>query len=126
MEECARNMACEHNGEVVSQEDYRELMTEMGEVGQDAIKNIRIIKEKPIKSTAVDTDKAYQVFDSQSGAIDFAATTLRHKLNVRSSLNAPVALQTNGENPTCDELLNRMWGLSDTTRVRMVPTIDKK
>lgn len=46
MEECARNMAYEHNGGVVSQEDYREPMTEMGDVGQSAIENIRITKKK--------------------------------------------------------------------------------
>jgi hypothetical protein len=45
MEECARNMACEHNGDVVTQEDYREPMTEMGEVGKSAIENIRKVKE---------------------------------------------------------------------------------
>jgi len=42
MEECARNMARDHNGELVSQEDYRNPMSELGEIGQSAIKNIRI------------------------------------------------------------------------------------
>ena len=46
MEECARNMACEHNGEVVSQKDYRAPMNVMGEAGQSAIENIRIPKKK--------------------------------------------------------------------------------
>jgi hypothetical protein len=55
IEECARNMSCEHNGEVVSQVDYREPMTEMGEVGQSAIENIRIPKKK--KSTTPVVDK---------------------------------------------------------------------
>jgi hypothetical protein len=44
MEECARNMACEHNGDIVTQDDYREPMNEMGEVGEAAKSNIR--KEK--------------------------------------------------------------------------------
>ena len=61
MEECARNMACDHNGEVVSQEDYREPMTELGEVGQSAIENIRIpTKKKHTKKTSVD-DKCLTV-----------------------------------------------------------------
>jgi hypothetical protein len=61
MEECARNMARGHNGEVVSQKDYREPMTEMGEVGQAAIENIRISKKKKQpKNTAVD-DKCLTV-----------------------------------------------------------------
>jgi hypothetical protein len=45
MEECARNMAYDHNGEVVTQDDYREPMTELGEAGQSAIENIRIPKK---------------------------------------------------------------------------------
>lgn len=49
MEECARNMAFEHNGDIVSQEDYREPMNEMGVVGKSAIENIRIVKEKKEK-----------------------------------------------------------------------------
>ena len=55
MEECARNMACEHNGEIVSKEDYREPMIEMGEVGKSAIDNIRIPKNTK-KKTIVDDD----------------------------------------------------------------------
>jgi len=54
MEECARNMACEHDGEIVSQEDYREKMTEMGEAGQDAIGNIREPKKHAKKPASVD------------------------------------------------------------------------
>lgn len=46
MEECARNMACQHNGEIVSQDDYREPMSRMGEIGQSAIENIRQPKKK--------------------------------------------------------------------------------
>lgn len=46
MEECARNMARDHNGEVVSQSDYREPMTKMGEVGNAAIDNIRAPKKE--------------------------------------------------------------------------------
>jgi hypothetical protein len=45
MEECARNMAYEHNGEVVTHEDYIEPMNEMGEEGKSAIQNIRKAKE---------------------------------------------------------------------------------
>lgn len=41
MEECARNMACEHNGEIVTQEKYRKPMNEMGDIGKSAIENIR-------------------------------------------------------------------------------------
>lgn len=46
MEECARNIACEHNGDIVTQNDYREPMNKMGDVGMSAIKNIRKEKQK--------------------------------------------------------------------------------
>lgn len=49
MEECARKMACDHNGDVVTQEEYREPMNKMGEVGKSAIENIRNEKEKKEK-----------------------------------------------------------------------------
>ena len=54
MEECAINMVVS-NGEVVSQEDYRQPMNEMGEVGEAAKANIRIPKTK--KHTLVEDHK---------------------------------------------------------------------
>lgn len=50
MEECARNMAREHNGEVVCQEDYREPMTKLGDAGHDALENIRNPKKQTKKT----------------------------------------------------------------------------
>jgi len=50
MERCSRNMAAEHNGELVSHADYTTPMHEMGEEGQAAIDNIRPVKEKKEKS----------------------------------------------------------------------------
>ena len=126
MEECARNMASDHNGEVVSQENYREPMTEMGEVGQAAIENIRIQKKKkPIKFKAEDTDKQHQVFESQDDAILFGKT-LGAKLNKRTTSEAPKELQTDGKNPSSAELFNRMWGINNKNCVRMIPTSDEK
>jgi hypothetical protein len=52
--------------------------------------------------------------------------TLGVKLNKRITSDAPKELQTNGNNPSCDELFNRMWGINAKTRVRMVPTINNK
>jgi hypothetical protein len=49
MEECARNMAKNHNGDVITQEDYRNPMKNMGVVGESAITNIRKVKEKKEK-----------------------------------------------------------------------------
>lgn len=122
MEECARNMASEHNGDIVTQEDYREPMNEMGDIGQSAIENIRKIKERQIKFKADDTDKDYKVFDSQDEAIEFAKSTLGAKLNKRLTVDAPKELQNNGSNPTSDELFKRMWGINNKNCVRMCPT----
>lgn len=55
MEECVINMVV-HNGEVVSQQDYRQPMNEMGEVGQAAMVNIRTPKTKKQKSSTNDED----------------------------------------------------------------------
>jgi hypothetical protein len=126
MEQCAKNMAREHNGEIVSQEDYREPMNEMGDVGQSAIDNIRILKsEKIIISRAQDTDKEIRIFDSQNEAITFGIT-LSVKFNSRESHIAPKALQKNGVNPSSDELIKRMWGINKKTYARLVPTRDEK
>lgn len=127
MEECARNMACEHNGDVVSQEDYREPMNDLGDVGQAAIENIRITKKKkPVKPKADDTDKAREICESQDIALAFAKEELGVKLHKRSTAEAPKELQTNGKNPSSDELFKRMWGINDKNCVRMFPTFDGK
>jgi len=125
MEECARRMANEHNGDVVSQEDYREPMTELGEVGQSAIDNIRIPKKKKQITLKKDDDKQHQIFETQTDAITFGRT-LGAKLHKRSNNSAPKELQIDGKNPSSDELFNRMWGINANTCVRMIPTIDNK
>jgi hypothetical protein len=125
MEECARKMACDHNGDVVTQEDYREPMYEMGEVGVCAIENIRKVKDHQIKFKAEDTDKKHRVFESQDDAIIFGKT-LGAKLNKRSTSEAAKELQTDGKNPTSDELFKRMWGINKKCCVRMIPTNENK
>jgi hypothetical protein len=125
MEECARNMACDHNGDVVTQEDYREPMNEMGDIGKCAIENIRKVKDRQIKYKAEDRDKQYRVFESQDHAIIFGKT-LGVKLNKRSTSEAPKELQQNGRNPSSEELFKRMWGINNKNCVRMIPTDDDK
>jgi hypothetical protein len=125
MEECARRMANEHNGDVVSQEDYREPMTELGEVGQSAIDNIRIQKKKKQIIPKKDDDKQYQIFETQTDAITFGRT-LGAKLHKRTTNSAPKELQIDGKNPSSDDLFNRMWGINAKNCVRMIPTIDNK
>ena len=76
MEECARNMAIGHNGEVVSKEHYMEPMNSMGEVGQSAIDNIR--EQKKIKKIKPDTsdefERDYRIFNTQTENEEFAKT----------------------------------------------------
>jgi hypothetical protein len=125
MEECARNMVCEHGGEIVTQDDYRAPMSELGDIGQSAIENIRHEKQKRQKMPkAEDTDKDYRVFKTQEEAIRFAKDNLGANINKRPNEDAPRELQNNGKNLSANELLHRMWGINIKTRVRMVPTCD--
>lgn len=126
MEECARRMAYDHNGDIVTLEDYRKPMNEMGEAGKSVIENIRKVKERQIKFKAEDTDKQYKVFESQEEAITFGKT-LGAKLNKRTTSKAPKELQTtDGINPSSKDLFKRMWGINKTNFVRMIPTNENK
>jgi hypothetical protein len=74
----------------------------------------------------IDADRAHREFYTQEMAIEFGRT-LGVFLNKRSDTVAPSALlDTEGKNPTCEYLLNRMWGISSEYPARMVPTKDKK
>jgi hypothetical protein len=53
MEECSRNMACGHNGNIVDRGDYRGPMNIMGDVGKDAVENIRPDKTKKKTKTNI-------------------------------------------------------------------------
>jgi hypothetical protein len=126
MEECARNMASDHNGEVVSQETYREPMSELGDIGKSAIDNIRTQKKKKIvKVVAEDTDKDSAIFDTQYEAICLGKT-IGCKFTRRGHDNAPAELIEDGKNPTREQLLKRMWGINNKNRGRMIPMDDKK
>jgi hypothetical protein len=97
-------------------------MREMGEIGQSVIQNIRIVKKKQIKNKAEDTDKAYKVFDTEINAIEFGKATLCYRFNKRPKSEAAKVLK----NLSSDELFKRMWGLSNKTPARNIPTIDGK
>lgn len=121
MEECARNMAIELNGEVVTQEDYREPMSKMGESGKSAIDNIRNQKErKNIKKTADDRDKSHKTFCTQKEALDYGKAVLDIKFNKRDKHIAPKELLHNGRNPSSTEIFKRMWGINPQNPARMV------
>jgi hypothetical protein len=73
-----------------------------------------------------DPDKLHQLFDTQEEAILFCKNTFNKKINYRSNNIAPVELQIEGKNPTAIEIVKRFWGLSNETKVRMIPTLDNK
>jgi hypothetical protein len=126
MEECAMNMIRDHNGEIVTKNDYDEPKDKMGEAGKAALENERKKREKTVKAAkAEDTDKEYKEFESQEEAIEFGKT-LGVTIRRRSTDDAPKELQTAEKNPSVDELIKRMWGLDKKCRVRMCPTDQKK
>jgi hypothetical protein len=128
MEDCARAIARDYSGDVITLEDYRKPMFE----AEDAIavvENIRVRKEKNrnAKPKADKSDFDFRVFQVLDDAIIFGAS-IGAKFNTRKQdattgkYIAPKELQENGKNPTIDELKRRQWGLSDKNTVRMIPT----
>lgn len=126
MEECAKIMATKHNGEVVTEDDYTKPMIEMGEIGESAIQNIRKQKETKKKVKAVDTDRDHKIFETQEKARQYANKELGHNLRQNRSIKAPATLLENKQNPTEAQILERWWGTSKKTPVRMVPTFEGK
>jgi hypothetical protein len=69
-------------------------------------------------------DKEYKVFESQNDAIAFGKT-LGVTFFKRKTPEAPKTFQTiDGKNPSCEEIIKRWWGISETNRARMVSTND--
>lgn len=126
MEQCARLIAMDHNGEVVAEEQYYEPVAEMGAAGQDLLDNVRRKKKARMtkQARASDTDKDHRCFDTQDEAILFSTEVLRYPLRHRKTNHAPKGCcKEQGRNPTVDEILHRMWGLDkNVTTVRMLPT----
>jgi len=118
MEECAKNMIEEYNGEVVSQEDYRKPITNSGE-------NIMRDK-KEIKEKRSNDDKDYKEFNTQEEAIKFGKENLNVKFNKRRESTVPQELIINGRKPSSEDLYKRFWGINKNTKARMCPTIDDK
>lgn len=126
MEECAKNMAIEHNGDIVTRDDYREPMTKMGDIGLSAVDNFQKAKEMKHRKKVKDIIE-HRVFDLQEEARSFAHDNLGVNLSFRKSASAPKdLLQKDGSNPTVQQLVNRSWGINDHSRVRMTITNENK
>ncbi len=79
------------------------------------------------QSADENTDKECRIFDTQDEAIHFAKNTLNVTFNSRNNDKAPEDLFKKHErNPTSEELLQRMWGLNQKNKARMIPTEDAK
>jgi hypothetical protein len=137
MEECARVMAQEYNGEEATHEDYIRPMVDMGDIGQAAIANIRVPKAKGGgESGEPDADREFRVFDTQEAAIKFGRDYLGHRFNLDTDPAplAPAELRKKllpGENPTVEYMVGRMWGIGlksapGKSPARKYPTNDGK
>lgn len=128
MEECARSMVYEYNGENVTLDHYRAPMEKLGEIGECAIENIRKPKtNKIVKAKCDDTDKDYKVFSNQEDAISFAKDIYNWTMKKRNDNIAPKTFRKNqDENPTVEYILKRMWGINDQNKMRMLPTNENK
>ena len=125
MEECARNIANSHNGEIVSLDDYHAPLLNMGEIGEAVIENIRKRKEKSTKIHKEDTDKDCKMCDNIEDAIAFVYEYFGHRMNKRTDI-APKELLVEGGNPSEEYLMKRMWGLNKKSKFRVCPTNDNK
>lgn len=121
MEECARRMVTEHNGRMITGDIYREPIE--GEGGESAKENIRKKKDKKKKEKVEDLDKDYRIFDTQKEAIEFCDEHLNITFHKRKNNKAPEELRKKtNSNPTSEYLLQRMWGINEKYRARMIPT----
>jgi len=68
-------------------------------------------------------DIEYKEFKTQEEAIKFGIDVLDKKFNKRDPYKlAPKEVRNNGMNPSCDELVKRVWGINVDTPARMIPT----
>jgi len=128
MEICAKNMACQHNGDIVSHQDYIEPIEKMDHIRDSVFGNFRIQeKNQPKEKTSNKDpgDKDFKIFDTQQEAIDFGKTMNFHFYK-RKSRDAPETLKKNGENPTEADILHRMWGINKDNKARMIPMKGEK
>lgn len=84
------------------------------------------VDENTIIELSENIDKEYREFDRQIEAIEFAKSLGVNIHNRRSAVAPKELLQYNGENPSSDDLIKRMWGINKKNRVRMIPTNNGK
>jgi hypothetical protein len=130
MEFCSRAISNDHNGEVVSRDDYLNPIDKLGEAGK--ITNTYVRKDsKPVKSHKEKEaeklkDMQYKVFDNQTDAIDHAKKELNKTLYLRKD-NTPTkdTCTDKGEHLTIDELIAKLGKLiMPKVPIRLIPVKD--
>jgi len=125
MEQCARNMAREHNGKIATRDDYDAPMLMMGEIGQAAIKNIR--QKRQTTKRVEDTSVKKLPFDTQEEALLYVSTELNIKLHKRSEQAIGKSyLDKNGNRLSEDAAFKRWKHQSGDGKPRMVPIANNK
>ena len=128
MEHCSKAISNDHNGEVVSREDYLSPIDTMGEAGKVTNTYIRPIS-KPSKSRKDREEEKlkaiqYKVFDKQSDAIEYAKKEFKKTIHQRKDTIAPKDVCNDaGENLTEEELIAKLSKLTMPKEqpIRLIP-----
>ena len=130
MEMAAKNLCIEHNGEVVSKDDYEEVANYLSEDDREDIEvNNKDKKPKKIIETYSEDDKDFEIFDTQKEAQKFAYKKLnKYRIQKRKDNDLPKVLQTyfktNSASP--EQIIKRWWGINKKSKVRMLPVEEGK
>jgi len=84
MEECARNIAIEYNGETTTDDDYMKTMLDMGITGKDALDNLRKGKEDKPKRPKRPTPENYPIpFPTIEEVNKFLTNIYKKPINIK-------------------------------------------
>jgi hypothetical protein len=118
MEFCSRAISNDHNGEVVSRDDYLNPIDKMGEAGKITSTYIRK-DNKPVKGIS-NKDKMnaklkelqYKLFDNQTDAIEYAKKEFNKTIYLRKDTTPPKdASDKDGKNLTSELLIEKLGKL---------------
>jgi hypothetical protein len=84
MEECARRLAIDYDGKMISEEDYNAPLLEMGLAGAAAIANMRENKEKKVKKVKAEIIEHPVAFTSLKEVDDLLTKIFKKPIQVRS------------------------------------------
>jgi len=127
MEHCSQAISNDHNGEVVSREDYLKPIDTMGEAGNATNRYVRPIS-KPSKSRKDREEEKlkaikYKIFDKQTDAIEYAKKEFNKTIYLRKDNCAPKDVCNDaGQNLTEEELIAKLGKLTMPKEpIRLIP-----